>query len=756
MESGHFYDFGPFRLDARKHLLLRGRQPVALTPKAFETLTLLVENSGRVLEKDELMKKLWPDSFVEEANLAQNISMLRKALGESPSDHRYIVTVPGRGYQFVAEVREEGDQADDELILEKRTVSRVIVEEKQSGDEGGQSSLAAGGSDAGFPRLALPPYSSRPKFYAAKLLALAGLVAAGALVLGGLSVKYFFRQSPPSPPELRQQQLTSNPVEVPVLGAAVSPDGKYLATLDQTGIFLRIIRTGEPHPVPFPKGFAPSLFPLRWFPDGTQLLLSGHLSPDETVYLWTVSIFGGTPRKLREGGPGALSPDGSLIAYIFGRTSREIWLMGANGETPRKIVSVSEDEEIQSVAWAPTGHRIAYVKDRIGDPIGKIESCDLDGGQRTEILAGAKLSWRFDLAWAPGGRIIYTYPESQVRDRDTDLWEIQVNPETGVTAGSPRRLTSWPRSLLSDLTLTADGKRLAFLRSQAQPDVYVGELKQNGTQMAALRRLTLDDRDDWPQGWTPDSRAVLFHSNRRGRADIFVQDLRGGTPQVIVAGPDEEVYPRASPDGRWVLYWAYSDKEASSGFWRLMRAPASGGPAEFVLNAAKTTWFRCPTRPGTSCVLDERSGEQIIFFALDPMRGKGPELRRVDFGASKYYFWDLSPDGSQVVIVGDEPNGGRFQIVPLGRGPARNIDVRNWNNLMNVVWSADGKSFFVFTRPRPVSSLLRVDFKGNARLLWESGGPVRLPQEPVPSPDGRFLAFAGWTTSSNVWMIENF
>lgn len=262
METGHFYDFGPFRLDARKHLLLRGGQPMALTPKALETLMLLVESCGRVMEKDELMKKLWPDAFVEEANLAQHISTLRRVLGESPGDHHYIVTVPGHGYQFVAEVRAECGASDDELIVEKRTVSRIIVEEKQSRDEEGQLSLAAGDSRAGFPQLALPPPSSRPRFYSAKLLALAGLVAASALVLGGLSVKYFFQQGPPSPPELRQQQLTSNPVEVPVLGAAVSPDGKYLATIDQTGIFLRIIQTGETHSVPFIKGFTPSLFPL--------------------------------------------------------------------------------------------------------------------------------------------------------------------------------------------------------------------------------------------------------------------------------------------------------------------------------------------------------------------------------------------------------------------------------------------------------------------------------------------------------------
>ncbi|MGI8836215.1 MAG: winged helix-turn-helix domain-containing protein [Pyrinomonadaceae bacterium] len=108
-----FYDFGSFRIDATKRLLLRDDQVVPLKPKAFETLLLLVQNSDRVMEKDELMKALWPNSFVEEANLTQHISLLRKALGESPTEHRYIVTAPGRGYRFVADVREPGDNGGE-------------------------------------------------------------------------------------------------------------------------------------------------------------------------------------------------------------------------------------------------------------------------------------------------------------------------------------------------------------------------------------------------------------------------------------------------------------------------------------------------------------------------------------------------------------------------------------------------------------------------------------------------------------------
>src|SRR5205809_5505173 len=98
------YEFGPLHLDAAERLLLRDGQPVPLPPKVFDTLLVLVQSSGHLVEKDELMTKLWPDTFVEEATLARNISDLRKALCEDTGQHEYIETVPKRGYRFVARV----------------------------------------------------------------------------------------------------------------------------------------------------------------------------------------------------------------------------------------------------------------------------------------------------------------------------------------------------------------------------------------------------------------------------------------------------------------------------------------------------------------------------------------------------------------------------------------------------------------------------------------------------------------------------
>ena len=133
-----FYEFESFTIDASKRLLLRGGEPVPLKPKVFDTLLVLVENSGRVLDKDELMEMIWPDAIVEENNLTQNISAIRRALDDRRDEHRYVVTVPGRGYRFVADVHkaaleEEARAVEPELKQGATITAGMPVENGRGG-----------------------------------------------------------------------------------------------------------------------------------------------------------------------------------------------------------------------------------------------------------------------------------------------------------------------------------------------------------------------------------------------------------------------------------------------------------------------------------------------------------------------------------------------------------------------------------------------------------------------------------------------
>ncbi len=127
-KTKQLYEFGPFRVDTEKELLLRGDETVALTPKTFQILLVLIRHSKELVTKDDMMKTVWPDTFVEEANLSRNIFMLRKALGESPQDHQYIVTVPGRGYRFAENVQLVPEQDLSIVAASHATVEVEVTE----------------------------------------------------------------------------------------------------------------------------------------------------------------------------------------------------------------------------------------------------------------------------------------------------------------------------------------------------------------------------------------------------------------------------------------------------------------------------------------------------------------------------------------------------------------------------------------------------------------------------------------------------
>lgn len=160
---------------------------------------------------------------------------------------------------------------------------------------------------------------------------------------------------------------------------------------------------------------------------------------------------------------------------------------------------------------------------------------------------------------AADGRIIYSRKESaRYENGFANLWEIRTDPRTGRATREPRRITSWTGVQIGGLRVTADGKYLALLKGPTESDVYVGDLEANGTRLMNPRRLTLDDRDDEPSAWTLDRKAVLFDSNRNGSYDNFRQALDQRTAEAVVTSREDKFQARVSPDGAWVMYFAFS------------------------------------------------------------------------------------------------------------------------------------------------------------------------------------------------------
>jgi Tol biopolymer transport system component len=204
-----------------------------------------------------------------------------------------------------------------------------------------------------------------------------------------------------------------------------------LAYSDQTGMHLKLIQTGQILSIPQPEGRPPDLddwWPNGWFPDSTKFIAAG-IESGQSISGWVISVMGGPPRKLRDDADvWSVSPDGNLIA--FGTGSRELWVMGAQGEEPRRLIAGSEDDAFYWAAWSPDDQRIAYGRIRRTPDKREcfIGSRDLKGGQPTVIVSGPRLcGFNLKFLWFPSGRFVYMMPEPEQVRIETNLWEIQVD-----------------------------------------------------------------------------------------------------------------------------------------------------------------------------------------------------------------------------------------------------------------------------------------------------------------------------------------
>jgi len=598
-----------------------------------------------------------------------------------------------------------------------------------------------------------------------KKAAMGSIAVAAALV----ALAWFLLHRPPKPSaelSVTQKRLTFNSSENPVQGDAVSPDGKYLAYWDAAGIRVKLLSTGEERLIPRPAGVPAGAdwYPDSWFPEGTQLLADaneqgGHKS------MWTVSVLGQSPRELREGAGGfGVSPDGTHIAFglYIPQTdyAREIWVMGSQGDNPQKVLAVGEDESLWSVHWSPDGQRLAYIRfQRSADRFQySIETCDLKGANRTVVVPASDL-WLESFCWLPEGRIVYERPESH-DSSDDNLWQVGIDNHAGTPTGKPNRITQWAGSHLYGLSASADGKRLVLRKATYQAQVYLGELAAGGTRMNPPRRLTNGEAYDEPTAWTPDSKAVLFDSDRNGTQGIFKQEINQETSEPVVAGPQDVSGQRLSADGAWILFVESPRTPANPAPpSRLMRIPASGGVPQFVLEMRNLDSFGCARAPANLCVILEESQDrkQLMVTAFDPLKGRGKVLRTIEKEPSHDYGGTgLSPDGSTVAISRAGEAEIHIRLLSLSGGSDREITVKGWRNSTGVDWSPDGKGFYCGSGSPQGSTLLYVDLKGNARELWQHKGGGGGIIWGIPSPDGRYLAILAQVTISNVWMVEGF
>jgi DNA-binding winged helix-turn-helix (wHTH) protein/Tol biopolymer transport system component len=707
--SSRIITFSTFEVNLDTGELRQRGQKVKLQEQPFQVLTALLERPGEVVSREELRRRLWPaDTFVDfDHGLNAAIKRLRDVLGDAADTPIFIETLARRGYRFIAPVN--GSSASG------------VVETAPAAEQG-RSSF----------------WTRRIAISCLPLIIIASLVWA-------------MWRHPLQHTDIIERKLTSNSSENSVNSAAVSPDGKYLAYSDNTGVYLKLIRSGEVHSVPLPPNFSARVD--DWFPDGSHLLVSRR-DQSGKASLWNISVFGGSPRPLADDASGgSVSPNGAHIsfhrAYVTNPVDywlgREIWIMYSDGTDAVKVVA-DNGWLVGKATWSPDGKRIAYFRTKLDWTTRSVEVNEWQDARAETALSDNLLTPV--LHWLPDGRLIYVLANEENWNQGSSLWMVWLQ-QSGKTSVPPKRTTQGD-GWITQISGTTDGKKLVFLRDNGAPTAYIGTLAADGTTLIAYKRLTLDESVSIPSSWTSDSTAVLFSSDRNGMPEIFKQATDQPLAENLVTATEQSLLPRVTYDGLELLYISTPKSATPEKPSSIFAVPIVGGTSRLVLKDVNIWNVQCARLPSTVCMYSTIKGNVVETYRFDVKSGKSTGPAQIDPPCN----WSLSPDGSQRAVIREGVNEGTIQFRSTSSDKTHDLVVKGWSGLSTVDWSADGKSLLLpwHNRDRE-SALLKVALDGKVSVLLRSSNFIAFA---VPSPDGRLLAISEVSLAKNAWQMENF
>jgi Tol biopolymer transport system component/DNA-binding winged helix-turn-helix (wHTH) protein len=772
-QERRFYEFGPYRLLPGERLLLREGQPIALTPKAFELLVVLVERGGRVVEKDELLSEVWAGTIVEESNIAQNVFALRRALGLKEDGRQYIETVPKRGYRFLAGVRVLGDYGG-ELLLRPgmRAEELQHQEEPPTSDIPNPPSLDSAhkpdsASFEGAPSdLTLSQEEQKVHHVSSTTGArelseqAAGLVAGpwrkpilmiGALTLGlgliGLGVviaRFFFNRTPSPPPNvIKLSRLMSG---MRIWSAAISPDGRHVAHVvensGQTSIWVRQVATTTDFHI-IPPDHGAFYWGLTFSPEGDYLYYLRQARYEPASSLYRVPALGGVSRKIASDIHSLItaSPDGKQIAFVRDVPGSNMLVIANVDGTGERRLAVRERPDFFSggprggPSWSPDGRTIATgLISMKGGYHGELISVSVtDGSDRP--LTSRRWYQVAQVAWlADGSGLLVAARESSI----AQIWHV------GYPDGTVRQITH-DFNDYHGVSLTADARMLATV--QFDRPSTIAFVPEKPPSMSPRNTAGMNE-GFYGMSWTPDD-SLVYAAEVGGNLDIWLMGPDGVSTEQLTTDTHHDSTPSVSPDGRSVVFVSTRDGEIAH-IWRMN---IDGGDQRRLTNQGGE---------GTPSFTPD--GRWVVYSASDgiwkvPADGGQP----VQISGGYLHTPSLSPDGSLIAcIYRDEKAEGaaklvdKIAIVPFSGGsPVKVMDEPEANSSATIRWTTNGRALYYVATRYGVSNLWTLPLDGTAPRAVTNFN-FDLVFNFAWSRDNKQLALARGTTAEHVVLVSDF
>lgn len=710
--------------------MLRDGEPVPLTPKAFDTLALLVRRSGHVVGKGELLEEIWADAFVEESTIAQNVFTLRKALGRDHAETQFIETVPKHGYRFIADVEViDGATAEisdaetgDAEVGDAETVDAAVKVARADKNEERDSAAV------NVPAATATTFNFRTKLLAPVLLLLAVAVAVGLLRFRRTNEAASDFAAPPT----RTTRLTNTGQ---VLRAAVSPDGKYVAYIQsergQESLWIRQVEIAGAIELVQPGGS--HYVGITFSPDSNSVFYVKYGDDAAGSGLYQVPVLGGASHKILADIDSQISfaPDKRHFAFVLNDLNRkEAHLIIANlDDAGQQRLAVREGVHWMTdaaPAWSPDGKSIIFTAriqpSKAASAVASLVEVQVaDGGQK--ILDTRQWDAIQAIEWLADGTGLIVAARDNASLLAHQLWQVDY------PGGAARAITKDLNSY-SSAGVTADMKSLVTILHRRITNLWIAPSDRSSE---AVRIHSGNSKDlGWTLGveWLRDGK-IIYGSTASGKEDVWLMNADGSNQRQLTTTAGANFEPTVSDDGRTMVYVSKA-ADAGQCLWKMNldngeRAQLTAGPYDLrpdispdgrwvvymsVIKDSPTLW-KTPMGGGEAPIqLSDKiasvprfspDGRFIACFyraqvetysklAVLPSDG-GEPVKVFDRTPTTFVEAGIqwTPDGRALSFIDNRDGVSNVWLRPLDGSPAKQLTNFTSETIFRFAWSPDGK-----------------------------------------------------------------